>query len=174
MQNHGLIVSADSIDVVRHLTEDVVAKCAKRCGVNLGKYQRATDIAEFVGDDSVAYLCEDRTITHYLDTQATLLSQKPYCPDSLVFCGIAPLLVDDLSDASSLAAYREKYHESPKVINYDGQIYFLAKNIKKAREIEEVYKAHLLTLASMKGQINYLSDNELAYLCNWETENTER
>lgn len=170
LQNHGLIVSADSMDMVRNITEDVVEKCAKWCGVDLGRYQRATDIAEFVGDGTIAYLCEDRAISHYLDTQETLFFQKPYCPDSLVFCGVAPLVVDDLSDTSSLAAYREKYHEPPKVVIYDGQIYFLAKNIKKAREVEEVYKAHLLTLASMKGQISYLSDNELAYLCNWEAE----
>ena len=174
LQNHGLIVSADSVDDVRRITEEVVATCSKRCSTDFGRYQRVTDIAKFVGNGSVAYLCEDRVVTHYLETQTTLFSQKPYCPDSLVFCGAAPLMVDNLSDTSVVEAYQKKYHDLPKIVIHGGQIYFLAKTTRKAMEIEEVYKAHLLTLASMKGQINYLSESELAYLCNWDAEKYRR
>lgn len=174
LQNHGLIVSADSMEAVRNITEDVVAKCCKWCRADLGRYHLVTAIAEFVGGGSVAYLCEDRAITDLLETQKALFSQKPYCPDSFVFCGVVPLVVNNLSDTESLDAYRKHYHDSPKVIIYGGQIYFVAKNIKKAKEIEEVYKAHLLALASMKGQINYLSEDELAYLGSWEAEKYRR
>ena len=174
LQNHGLIVSADSMEAVQHITEDVVGKCCEWCGVDHGRYQMVTAIAEFVGDGSVAYLCEDRAITDLLKTQKSLFSQKPYCPDSFVFCGVMPLMVENLSDAKPLDAYRKHYHDAPKVILYGEQIYFIAKNIKKAKEIEEVYKAHLLTLAYMNGQISYLSDDELAYLGSWEAEKYRR
>lgn len=174
LQNHGLIVSADSMEAVQHITEDVVGKCCEWCGVDLGRYQMVTAIAEFVGDGSVAYLCEDRAVIDLLKTQKPLFSKNPYCPDSFVFCGAMPLVVENLSDAGALGAYKSYYHEAPKIIHYGGQIYFIAKNIKKAKEIEEVYKAHLLALASMKGQINYLSDDELAYLGSWEAEKYRR
>jgi len=174
LQNHGLIVSADSMESVQQITEDVVGKCSEWCGVDLGRYQLVTAIAKYVGDGLVAYLCEDSAIVGLLKTRKTLFSQKPYSPDSFVFCGAALLVVENLSDPGPLDAYREKYHDIPKVIHYDGQIYFLAKNIRKAKESEEVYKAHLLALASMKGQINYLSDDELAYLGSWEAEKYRR
>lgn len=174
LQNHGLIVSADSMEAVQQITEDVVGKCGEWCGVDFGRYQRITAIAAFVGDGSVAYLCEDCAIMDLLKTQPHLFSRKPYCPDSFVFCGAMPLVVENLCDAEPLEAYRKHYHDAPKVILHGGQIYFLAKNIKKAREIEEVYKGHLLALASMKGQVNYLNDDELAYLGGWEAEKYRR
>ncbi len=174
LQNHGLIVSAESMEEVRCTTEDVVTACCKWCKVDLGRYQLATVIADFVGGGSVAYLCEDRAITDLLATQKTLFSQNPYCPDSFVFCGVAPLAVDNLNDAESLQAYRERYHDAPKVIIYSDKIFFVAKSIKKAKEIEEVYKAHILALSSMKGQVNYLSEDEIAYLGSWEAEKYRR
>ncbi|MEX2164797.1 MAG: class II aldolase/adducin family protein [Sulfuricaulis sp.] len=174
LQNHGLIVSAESMEAVQQITEDTVGKCCEWSRVDLGRYKQVTAIANFVGDGSVAYLCEDRAILDLLKTQKTLFSLKPYCPDGFVFCGAAPLVVENLSDPGALDAYRVKYHDTPKVILYDGQIYFIAKNTKKTMEIEEVYKAHLLTLASMKGRINSLSDEALTYLSNWDAEKYRR
>jgi rhamnose utilization protein RhaD (predicted bifunctional aldolase and dehydrogenase) len=174
LQNHGLIVGAESMEAVQQITEDVVGKCCEWCRVDLARYKQVTAIAKYVGDGSVAYLSEDCAILDLFNTQKTLFSLKPYFPDSFVFCGAAPLVLENLSDPSSLGAYREKYHDTPKVILYNGQIYFIAKNIKKAKEIEEVYKAHLLSLASMKRHINYLNAEELAYLGNWDAEKYRR
>lgn len=174
LQNHGLIVSADSMEAVQQITEDVVNKCCASCRVDLERYKLVTKIAKYVGDGSVVYLCEDGVIVELFKTQKNLFSLKPYCPDSFVFCGPAPLFVEDLSNRQLLEEYREKYNDTPKVILYGGQIYFIAKNIKKAKEIEEVYKAHLLSLAYMKGRINYLSDEEQIYLGNWDAEKYRR
>lgn len=174
LQNHGLIVSAETSEAVQQTTEEVVRKCGEWCRVDFGRYRSVTAIAEYVGDGSIAYLCEDRVITDLLDTHTALFSLQPFCPDSFVFCGIVPLVLENLSDSEALDAYRKSYHDTPKVILYGGQIYFIAKNIRKAKETEEVYKAHLLALSSMSGQINYLSDDELAYLGNWEAEKYRR
>jgi rhamnose utilization protein RhaD (predicted bifunctional aldolase and dehydrogenase) len=171
LQNHGLIVSAETAEEVQQITEDVVRRCGEQCNIDLGRYSLVTAIAEYVGDGSIAYLCEDRAITDLLETHTALFSLQPFCPDSFVFCGVVPLVVKNLSDKQSLEAYQMAYQGTPKVIIYDGQLYFVAKNIKKAKEIEEVYKAHLLALAAMKGEVNYLSSEELSYLGNWEAEN---
>lgn len=171
LQNHGLIVSAETAEEVRQVTEDVVRKCGERCGMDLGRYSVVTAIAEYMGDGSIAYLCEDRAITDLLKTHAVLFSLQPFCPDSFVFCGVVPLVVRNLSDKQALEAYRMDYQAAPKVIIYDGQLYFVAKNVRKAKEVEEVYKAHLLALVAMDGEVNYLSYEELSYLGNWEAEN---
>ncbi|MBI1920092.1 MAG: class II aldolase [Geobacter sp.] len=170
LQNHGLIVSAESADEVRRVTEDVIRKCEEWCHVDLGRYRSVTAIAEYVGGGAAAYLCEDQIVDGLLKAHPHLFSQKPFCPDSFVFCGVVPLIVEDLSDAKALEAYRIAYRETPKVINYKGSLYFVAQNIRKAKEIEDVYKAHLLALVLMEGKVNYLSDNELDYLGEWEAE----
>jgi hypothetical protein len=50
----------------------------------------------------------------------------------------------------------------------------VAKNIKKAKETEEVHKALILVLDAMKQKINFLSEDELVYLGNWKAENYRR
>ena len=42
--------------------------------------------------------------------------------------------------------------------------------IKKAKEMEEVFKFHIMVLVQNNKDINYLKVDELAYLSNWEAE----
>lgn len=174
LQNHGLIVSAETMGAVKGITEDVIGKCGAWSNVDFSHYQAVTAIAEYVGDGSVAYLCEDRVIMDLLKSQRKLFSQQPISPDSFVYCGVVPLVVDNLGETDALDVYRKTYQDIPKVISYQGRLYFIAKTIKKAREVEDVYKAHLLTLVSMKGRVSYLSHSELAYLGSWEAEKYRR
>ena len=45
------------------------------------------------------------------------------------------------------------------------------ENTKKAKEIEEVFKFHIMTLiSSHTKEINYLSQEEIQYIGNWEAE----
>jgi rhamnose utilization protein RhaD (predicted bifunctional aldolase and dehydrogenase) len=174
LQNHGLLVSAETADEVQKITEHIVVKCEAWCGVDLERYRKVTDIGEYIGGGVIAFLSEDRVLTDLLQNNKELFSQKPFYPDSFVFCGVLPLAIENLTDTQALETYRLTYQNSPKVINYRGRLYFIAKNIKKAKEIEEVYKAHILVLASMKERINFLSEDELAYLGNWEAEKYRR
>jgi hypothetical protein len=54
---------------------------------------------------------------------------------------------------------------------YKGYIFFIAKNIKKAKEIEDVFKFHIMSLElNENNNINYLQESEIEYLGNWEAE----
>ena len=174
LQNHGLIVSGDTAEEVQDMTEKVVRKCGEWCKVDFGRYQSVSAIEKYLGNEDIAYLCEDRVLTDLLETQPTIFSLPPFCPDSFVFCGVVPLFLENVSDASPLKEYNLAYQCTPKVVIYNHLIYFLGKNIKKAKEVEEVFKAHILTLSSVGGQVNYLGQNELAYLGNWEAEDYRR
>ncbi|GIR29333.1 hypothetical protein CM15mP43_09570 [bacterium] len=43
----------------------------------------------------------------------------------------------------SLIKYKYKYRNYPRVIKIKDRIYFVAENILKAKEIEDVFKSHL-------------------------------
>lgn len=174
LQNHGLIVSGDTAVEVQDMTEKVVRKCEEWCKVDFGRYQTVSAIERYLGNEDMAYLCEDRVLAGLLETQPTKFSSPSFCPDSFVFCGVVPLFLENLSDGNPLKEYNLAYQGTPKVVIYKHLIYFLGKNLKKAKEAEEVFKAHMLTLASVGGQVNYLSQNELAYLGNWEAEQYRR
>ena len=61
--------------------------------------------------------------------------------------------------------------ELPKVVIFESKLFFIALNVKKAKEIEEVMKFHIMVLAqSSKSNKNFLEEEELAYLSNWEAE----
>jgi hypothetical protein len=44
---------------------------------------------------------------------------------------------------TSLKNYRNKFKEYPRVIQLGNKVYFVAPNILKAKEVEDVFKSHL-------------------------------
>lgn len=170
LQNHGLIVNCEKMEEVWKLTEDVILKCESSCGVGLKRYRVITELVSYIGENLVAYLSNDRELGDLLMKVGNPSAQRPLFPDSFVFCGVAPLVLENLDSPIPLQNYRERFRNNPKVIIFEGRHYFIAKSIKKAKDIEEVYKANLLVLSSMKKELIFLSDDELAYLGNWEAE----
>jgi rhamnose utilization protein RhaD (predicted bifunctional aldolase and dehydrogenase) len=170
LQNHGLIVNSESIEDVLHLTDKVVIRCEEICGVDLSKYRETTKLNRYLGDNLVSYLSEDRELEDLLRTGSHPTFHKPFVPDTFVFCGVEPLYLKNLTSQIPLQEYRNKFHDTPKVVILNGRHYFIAKSIKKAKEIEDVYKAHILVLSELKQSCAYLSDSEFAYLGNWEAE----
>ena len=49
-------------------------------------------------------------------------------------------------------------------------LFFIAQNVKKAKEMEEVMKFHISVLNESNKKINLLEKQELMYLSNWEAE----
>jgi hypothetical protein len=71
-----------------------------------------------------------------------------------------------------LQDYKKKYLDLPKVVIFNEHIFFIALNIKKAKEMEEVMKFHIMVLEkNKKNNKNFLEFQELSYLNNWEAEN---
>jgi len=53
---------------------------------------------------------------------------------------------------------------------YKSNIYIVALDLKKAKMIEDVLKNNLLILESLGDSINFLDDEEIHYLGNWDAE----
>lgn len=175
LQNHGLIITSDDVDEIESLTEHVLTKIEKYLDIDMNRYKMTSKISKVVNSISnqknTAYLSEDTVINKILFTSKELFFMRPFCPDMLVYCGIHAIEFNDLDETKELKKYFDKYFEMPKVLIFQDQIFVISKNIKKAKEIEEVLKFHIIVLEqNLQINIEFLEMNELAYLSNWEAE----
>jgi rhamnose utilization protein RhaD (predicted bifunctional aldolase and dehydrogenase) len=170
LKNHGLIVSANNAHEVMRLTDDVVTTIEKKLGLDYQRYRAVTDISDLYqqtySEPATVYLSEDR---HIMGAQTDLLHSMPTSPDAFVFNGYVPCVLDELK-RETLEAYQAKWCVAPKVIVYQGHIYFINSTLRKARDMEEVFKFHIIALQAARGEIDVLPHEELFYLSQWEAE----
>ncbi len=173
LKNHGLLVSAPTAEEVQSLTQAVVTKIERILGINYHRYHLATEIARLFDQLTtgfhVAYLSEDQKIQKIWAEKPTLLSVWPTSPDMFVFNGILPCELTEL-DTKELIHYFDEYGFYPKVVRYQQYLFFVNQTIRKAKEMEEVFKFHLMALFHAEGEIDSLSHEELKYLSGWEAE----
>ncbi|WP_322923927.1 class II aldolase/adducin family protein [Paenibacillus campi] len=172
LQNHGLIVSANTVDEVLELNEQVLSILEQNEQVDFSRYKQTNQISNLInaiGDTTyIAYLSEDQYIAQWAKDQQ-LIQTTPFCPDGYVFCGARVVELAQL-EQQAIEQYMATYHECPKVIIYNSQVFLIANNVKKAREMEDVFKFHLMTLHYGQAKVNTLAAEEIRYLGNWEAE----
>ena len=176
LQNHGLIVTSDNVDDIERLTEFVLSKIEDYLKIDMSRYKLTNKISKLINNiekkSNITFLSEDKYLNEQLLQNQELFLQTPFCPDSLVFCGVSAVVIRDVIDIKVLQDYKKKYFDLPKVIIFNEHIFFIALNIKKAKEIEEVMKFHIMVLEkNKKNSKNFLGFQELSYLNNWEAEN---
>lgn len=174
LQNHGLIISSDNAQEVIELTDYVTSKIEKYFGVDYSKFRLANKVSDLVNQVSsrhmLSYLSNDADIVNNVIENQQIFNHTPFAPDVLVYCGFRILRLDNISDIASLRNYQDRYFELPKVIILQDNVYILADSIRKAKEIEELLRFHVVVVARQFEQTNFIQFEELAYLSNWEAE----
>lgn len=178
LQNHGLVVSGNSAGEVAATTNDVVAKLSYFLGVDWSRYRLSNRISELIlsttGHLVCSYYCEDRVLLDAVRRNHSVLMAQPVFPDQLVYAGPAGLELTSLDDEKPLFNYIERYGQLPRVILYKAStdhLFVVAETMRRCREIEQVLKAHALTLLTASiPYVQFLQDEELIYLMNWEAE----
>lgn len=174
LQNHGLIITSNDIHEIEPLTEEVVIKAEGLCGITLAEYRRTTVLSKWLnkhsGESLITYRVNDRYILETKDSHRAKFSLTPFSPDGYIFCGYHALEVDDELAAKPLKEYLNKYHEVPRILIYKDNIFIAAADLKKAKMIEDVLKNNLMILNALEENINFLPEDELHYLGNWEAE----
>jgi len=173
LQNHGLIVTSDNKSDIKKLTEYVIDKIEKFLKVNMSRFKLTNEISYLFNSleesENISYLSSDEYLNRLVSDKKELFFRTPFCPDSLVYCGISCCEIKNLFDIESIEEYKHRYFEMPKVVIFEDKLFFRAINIKKAKEMEEVMKFHIMVL-EQNSNINFLELEELAYLGNWEAE----
>ena len=174
LQNHGLIISSDDKDYVIDQTEHVLKNIEKYLNIDLSRYKSTTELSNLLRSirkhDNISYFSEDAFLKESLIKNRAIFLKRPFCPDSLVYCGMNCVEIYDFADATPVKNYLNQHGELPKVIICEDNVFFIAPSVKKAKEIEEVFKFHIMVLSQNSGDVNFLNLEELLYLSNWEAE----
>jgi rhamnose utilization protein RhaD (predicted bifunctional aldolase and dehydrogenase) len=180
LQNHGLLVSAQTADEVIAITESVNDKLANHLSLNLDRYKLAPKIAALVnrvaGTDFFGYLSEDKLLSNLACGSPDVLMSAPATPDQLVYCGPVGFVWSQNENANinALKLFLDRYGQPPRVIKvalgYTVYVILLGTNLRKCRDIEDVLKAHCLTLSGMQEEATLLPQSEISFISNWDAE----
>ena len=174
LQNHGLIVSSESHEEVIDITEKLTAKIDSILSLDLQRYRNITALQKILNQmttNNINIICnDDELINQYLHSEVPSLEVWPFCPDTLIYCGVRPVFLKNLDSAEPIREYVAAYKEYPKVIILNKQVYFCAANFKKAKEAQDLFKFHLIVTQHSQKDVQRLTLSEVAYLSNWDAE----
>jgi FMN phosphatase YigB (HAD superfamily) len=166
--NHGIIITCDDINSVYEILGDILYHFESYQKINYDKYKFTNNISKTINStfniENISYLCQDEIINRYLKNNTEIFKEKITFPDCLIYCGVKILF-----GLNNIQEYKELYREYPKIIIENQCVYINSHSLTKCRDIEEVLKSNLLILDSNL-QKNYLSNNEICFLNNWDAE----
>ncbi|MBF0508712.1 MAG: class II aldolase [Deltaproteobacteria bacterium] len=174
LQNHGLIISADTAAKATATTEAVIQRIERHLNLNFDAYKLVSRISGYINRQTdsprICHQSDDPELLNLWRANPDTRATRPFCPDMLVYNGEAPLVVDDLNQDQPLAAYMAEYGGPPRVVVFRDRVFFVAPNLRKAREMESVFKFHLIVTNHLNGAVNYLSPEEIEHLRRLESE----
>lgn len=173
LKNHGLIVNANSAKEVIELTEQVINSIACFLHIDNKRYTATSSIYAVTSkihglENYIVYLSNDNSIKKYI-REHSLAWSFTFCPDCIVYCGKKILSLKSIDEQ----CFYEFIDENglPTIILYEGQIYILAESMKKARDIESVLRFSAeVNMLNCDYDIEWLSDEEVSFLQNWDAE----
>lgn len=152
MKNHGLMVGAESVDEIIQKVEAMLIIIEQHLEISHQCHRDATSIATLFDTLSkhhnIAYLSNDLTIKNALEHHQDRIFSQPTYPDQYIYNGLYPLELTELS-TTAIQDYHLSHRSLPKVIIYRNNIYFLARNLKLAKQMEDVFRAHLNILQNV-------------------------
>ena len=156
------------------MTEEVALRFEGIMGVDYSRYRLATKVSSLVnamdGGSRVAWPTSDATLLEALKSSRDLLLLPPSCPDKQVYCGTGVVELMDTGDPAPLYRYAERFHEPPRVVIHKDEMFLIAGNVRKAKEMEEAMKFHVMVSAGAGGECVCLPDEEIEYIRGWDAE----
>lgn len=171
LQNHGLIIHGPSKTDIINKTEKVLTTIEKEIKSSFSKFKLVTKISKLINslnnnEYQISYLSQDKTIIKLIKKNKLIALNKPLSPDFIVYCGFHAIELSNINNPATLIFYKNKYHEIPKVVIYKEHIFFIAQNINKAKQIEDVVKSQLIITDLAKNKLHYLPLQEQKFLAN--------
>lgn len=174
LENHGLIVNAESAEEVISLTEQVIETISDYLCFNNKRWSTVTTLYNKLKEfnlikDEIVYLANDRRIYQALNT-LHIVWKHTMCPDAIVYCGKK---IWNLSLDISHNELQELYNQygAPTILYYQNEFYIVAPSVKKAKEIESLlaFSAEVSEMNQIV-EMDYLSEQEQNFLLNWDAE----
>ncbi len=178
LQNHGLIVSADTPKEAVKLHTEVITRICGFLEMPSEKFLLACRLFETMHSaDNEMIVCpvDNEYVSRALKITDGREWEYRYSPDCVVYCGerFAVLNSDDKIQ-EQLASFISD-HGMPKVIICGGLAFVTAKNVKSFKDTESVlgFTAKIV-MSEQENDVNVLGQSDCAMLLNWEPEKYRR
>lgn len=174
LKNHGLIVSGKNMDEVIELHESILETLENKLKVNMQAYRNSTFLFKKLEDfieNNIVYLCENSRIKNFIENNS--IEDINYCfsPDSLIYCNKKILLLNKDDDMLEVIKNHNLKYGNFNVVYFENELYIVAPNVKKAKEIESVLSFNLQVLELNKNdEMDFLTEEEQNFLLNWDSE----
>ena len=174
LKNHGLIVSGKNMDEVIELHESILETLENKLKVNMQAYRNSTFLFKKLEDfieNNIVYLCENSRIKNFIENNS--IKDVNYCfsPDSLIYCNKKILLLNKDDDMLEVIKNHNLKYGNFNVVYFENELYIVAPNVKKAKEIESVLSFNLQVLELNKNdEMDFLTEEEQNFLLNWDSE----
>ncbi len=199
MENHGLVVAADTIAEVRAITEEACARIRKALRAPLPSFENQLPVPAVLarvlpglrmmlsagGAAKIAAVRNNALIAHFLEPANGGKASLPLLPDEIVYCKSAPLVLGQAVDPEALLAefpraleaYQKKWGYPPKVILAEGIGLIGVEDCKRSVEtvldvFEDLMKVSFLSEGF--GGPRFLSAKDIQFIDAWEVENYRR
>ena len=175
LENHGLVVSADSAEEAVDCTEKIVNQIAERIGFDIKAYQNSTKIFNVIRmipglSDKIVVLADNR---NYALAKALIkdhLWNHRFCPDCVVYCGNEVLYLNDDFNQNDIRSFMEN-EGNPVILFYKDEIFFVCDSVKKAADISRVFSfATDIQVANKDNTMVYFAKKDVMDLLNWKSE----
>ncbi|MBN1158369.1 MAG: SDR family NAD(P)-dependent oxidoreductase [Bacteroidales bacterium] len=196
LENHGVFVSADSVQEIWKLYDDIETKIRKRIGTL--PEVKAMDVPDKItrilpairmrlsGDSIKLARIRNNSLIKHFTNDADHFSgvSLPFTPDQIVYCKARPLYLEkNEPDAVvkefglKLEKYRHYHGYDPKVIgikNYG--IIAVEEDISSVETIQDVFEdwMQISYLSANFGGPRFLTEQAIAFIDHWEVENYRR
>ena len=174
LKNHGLIVSGKSMDEVIELHESILETLENKLKVNMRAHRNSTflfkKLENFI-ENNIIYLCENSRIKNFIENNSIKDINYCFSPDSLIYCNKKILILNKDDDMLEVVKNHSLKYGNFNVVYFENEIYIIAPNVKKAKEIESVLSFNLQVLKLNKNdEMDFLTEEEQNFLLNWDSE----
>lgn len=170
MQNHGLVVAADTLDEIEALHKRVfmvLEDAYRAAGLDTSSpaLTKESDI-DALPDD---FICSSEHKQIIMKCLGLKPAPAPLTPDHIVYSGVAPLYLDD---GQSLSSYREHFQSDPRLVIHEESVYALGSTNSQAQAACDLAAdgAHILHLTEAFGGARFMSEEQWRFVVNWEAE----
>lgn len=168
LQNHGMLVSAETADEVMRKTEQTVRRIEEHLKLDLSEYHAVTQLYYACGN-GIIWRVTDRNVKQAQETFGRVWDSA-FCPDCVVFLGKRMFDAGNRIDIKELERFRAAYGE-PAVIAYQNELYLCAPSVKKALEMQSVLSFSAQVMMGNAGHTYHmLSEQEQNFLLGWDAE----
>jgi len=196
IQNHGIVVSADSIEKIRQLYDSIINTISKQLKQpldiqtadvprNIVKILPALRMLFSEEGIKTAQIRNNTLIQHFIkDAKSFKQVMPPFTPDQVVYCKAYSLFLEEAEPdaiirecSRKLAEFQQQHGHLPKVAGLKGYgIIAFEDNLKSAEAVQDVFedKMKISFLSHNFGGPHFLEKPFIDFIDNWEVENYRR